>query len=269
MTELRAASFDGTGITALDEGEGPTLLVVHPGGGDATSWDQVSRQLRDRFRVVRVRRRIYVPGAHLAPTHSMAVEAADVLAVAALLDRPVLLVGHSSGAVAALEAELRAAPGTFAGLVVYEPPVPTRALVAGEAGRRARLAFEEQDPEEAMKIHLRDIVQLPTGMVDLIFRGKLGRQRVVAYAAAQLTDNQAIDGIGVGTARFAALGIPTTLIEGDRSPVRLRERVADLAAVLPDARVVTLPGQGHFAHLTGPEALADAIREAADRIFGD
>ena len=40
---------------------------------------------------------------------------------AAPLDRPVL-VGHSSGAVLALEA-LAAGPGQFAGAFIYEPPL--------------------------------------------------------------------------------------------------------------------------------------------------
>lgn len=46
MAELRAPSADGTEITALDEGDGSALLVVPPGGGDATAWDQVVRVLR-------------------------------------------------------------------------------------------------------------------------------------------------------------------------------------------------------------------------------
>jgi len=42
-------------VSAIDEGDGPAILVVHPGGGDASSWDGVARLLSDEFRVVRVR----------------------------------------------------------------------------------------------------------------------------------------------------------------------------------------------------------------------
>ncbi|MEU8589554.1 alpha/beta hydrolase [Streptomyces sp. NPDC048664] len=266
MTELLASSADGSPITALDEGSGPNLLVVHPGGGDATTWDGVTRHLTDDFRVVRIRRRIYVPEADIALPHSMTTEAADIAAVADLLEPPVLLVGHSSGAVAALEAALLD-PSAFAGLFLYEPPVPTRELIAGAAGSRARAALDEGDPVEAMRIHMRDIVRMPATEVDAMFADQHMRAALTADAAAQIADDEAIDALGVGMDRFAALEAPTTLVEGDLSPSHLRERLADLAATLPNARIVTLTGQGHIAHLTAPEALADTIRDVAGQVL--
>ncbi|MEU6477936.1 alpha/beta hydrolase [Streptomyces sp. NPDC047017] len=266
MTELLASSDDGRPITALDDGSGTNLLVVHPGGGDATAWDGVTRHLTDDFRVVRIRRRIYVPEADIALPHSMTIEAADIVAVADLLEPPVLLVGHSSGAVAALEAALLS-PSTFAGLFLYEPPMPTKELIAGTAGARARAAFDGGDPVEAMRIHMRDIVRMPATVVDAMFVDQHMRAALSAYAAAQIADNEAIDALGVGIDRFATLETPTTLIEGDLSPSHLRERVADLAAVLPNARIVTLTGQGHIAHLAAPDILADTIRDMAGRVL--
>lgn len=266
MTELLVSSGDVGPVTAIDDGSGPNLLVVHPGGSDATTWDGVTRLLADDHRVVRIRRRIYVPGADIALPHSMAVEAADILAVAELLDPPVLLVGHSSGAVAALEAALldRSA---FAGLVLYEPPMPTTELLAGAAGARARAALDSGDPVEAMRIHLRDIVRMPADMVDEMFADVHIQAAFAAQAAAQIADDEAIDALGAGIDRFAGLGTPTTLIEGDQSPAHLRERLADLAATLPDARVVTLEGQGHIAHLTAPDTLAGAVRAMAREVL--
>ncbi|MFI6471054.1 alpha/beta fold hydrolase [Streptomyces sp. NPDC050516] len=266
MTELLASSDDAWPITALDEGSGPNVLVVHPGGGDVTTWDGVARHLSDDFRVVRIRRRIYVPEAHIELPHSMTIEAADIVAVAELLEPPVLLVGHSSGAVAALEAALLD-PSAFAGLFLYEPPMPTKELLAGMAGARARAVFDRGDPAEAMRIHMRDIVRMPANLVDAMFADQQVRAAFSAYAAAQIADNEAIDALGAGVDRFATLEIPTTLIAGDLSPAHLRERLADLAAVLPDARIVTLPGQGHFAHLNAPDTLADSIRDMAGQIF--
>jgi pimeloyl-ACP methyl ester carboxylesterase len=263
MPELRATT-DGTPITALDEGRGPNLLVVHPGGGNQTSWDGVARILADGFRVIRIRRRIYVPTAPLSPTHSMAVEAADILAIAALLEPPILLVGHSSGAVAALEAALRA-PATFTAMLLYEPPLPTRTLVAGDAGQRARAALIAGNPLEAMKIHLRDVVQMPAQLVNAMCDAPEARPIFAAAAPAQLADNDAIDALGLGIDRYRALDIPTTLVEGELSPPHLRQRLADLAATLPNACVVTLPNQGHIANFTAPTALATTIRDMAAR----
>jgi pimeloyl-ACP methyl ester carboxylesterase len=276
MPELHATSEDGTIITAIDEGSGPTVLVVHPSGQDERSWDAVAALLIDeyRYRVVRIRRRIYAsPTATAAeaatatfPGHTYATEAADVLAVAALLDRPLLLVGHSAGAVAALEAALRA-PGTFAAIVAYEPPMPTRQLVGGAATTWARAELDAGDPLEAIRIHLRDIVGLPAGTVDEILADPEGHTRLTEFAAAQVADVEALDALGTGIDRYRALTVPTVLLQGDLSPAHLLERTKDLAAVLPAARVVTLPGQGHIAHLMAPRLLAAQIREAADRVL--
>lgn len=197
----------------------------------------------------------------------MAVEAADILAVAELLAGPVLLAGHSSGAVAALEAAVRA-PSAFAGLFLYEPPVPTRYPVGGAAGLRARAALDAGDPVEAMRIHLGDIVRMPRPVVDAMFRDPGTRAAFARCAAAQITDNESIEALGIGVDRYRALTTPTTLVEGDLSPTHLRERAADLAAALPDARLLTLAGQGHIAHLTAPQTLIAAIREMAARVLG-
>lgn len=267
MTELQASSVDGRPITALAEGSGPALLVVHPGGADANSWQAVAALLADDFRVVRIRRRVYAAGAEIVLPHSMAVEAADILAVADLLGAPVLLVGHSSGAVAGLEAAL-ARPSAFAGLVAYEPPMPTRELVGGEAAKRARAALDAGEPLEAVRIHLRDIVRMPAALVDVLVADRRAAAVFVQHAAAQIADDEAIDGLGLGAGRYAALRMPVTFVEGDQSPDHLRERLSDLAAVVPDARTVTLAGQGHVANMSAPGLLADVIRETAGRVLG-
>ncbi|MFB7746257.1 alpha/beta fold hydrolase [Streptomyces sp. NPDC056132] len=266
MHHLRASSRDGRPVTALDEGHGPNLLVVHPGGGDVTTWDGVARHLADDFRVVRLQRRIYIPEADIALPHSMAVEAADIVAVAGLMEPPVLLVGHSSGAVAALEAALldRSA---LAGLCLYEPPLPTQDLIAGTAGERARAALDGGDPVEAMRIHMRDIVRMPAALVDAMLADPSLRAALSRHSAAQVADDEAIDALGTGVDRFARLDIPTTLVEGELSPAHLRERLADLAAALPNAKTVTLPGQGHTAHLNAPDVLATMIRAVAGQVF--
>ncbi|MEV6843300.1 alpha/beta hydrolase [Actinoplanes sp. NPDC051411] len=101
------------------EGSGRSILVLHGGMGDLSSWEKVTDRLRERFRVARLYRpqyRLDVPR-----KVTMADEVVEVLAAAATLDRPVL-VGHSSGAVLALEA-LVASPELFSAAALYEPPL--------------------------------------------------------------------------------------------------------------------------------------------------
>ncbi|MER5883229.1 alpha/beta hydrolase [Streptomyces sp. NPDC001941] len=269
MTELRATAADGVPLTALDDGSGPVLLLVHGGAERPASWERVTELLAGDFRVVRFARRIYVPGARVPPHYSVATEAADILAVAERLGGgPLLLCGHSSGAVAALEAALRE-PSVCAGLVLYEPPVLAGDLVGAEPARRARRALEAGDAREALRIHLREIAQETEAVTDGILARSVPSDAFTARVAAGLADVDALDALGVGVERYARLGLPVTLVQGDRSPAHLHRRLAALARVLPRARVVTLAGQGHTAHRTGPRALASVLREAARRAFPD
>src|SRR5688572_4629418 len=127
--EARAA--DGARIRYLDEGQGPPIVVVHPGSSDVDSWRGVGASLSWAFRVLRIERRLYARGGPPA-AHSVALEVQDVHAVLSVLREPALLVGHSSGAVVALEAALHA-PSALAGLVLYEPPVAVTEPLGGDS----------------------------------------------------------------------------------------------------------------------------------------
>ena len=155
---FEVASDDGTRFAVTDEGEGRAILIVHLGGGTSRAWTLVARRLTDRFRVLRFDRRPYRSAIDATPVESMAGEVADVLAVTSAVAEPILLVGHSSGAVVALEAAI-ASPEAFAGLVLYEPPVAVSSPLGGDALRRAQTAIEREKPGRAMAIHLREIVR--------------------------------------------------------------------------------------------------------------
>ena len=223
MARIDALTKSGSTASARAQGRGPTLLVVHPGGSGEASWDAVTQDLISDFEVVRLRRRIYLPDADLT-SHSMSVEVGDILAIAAVLEPPILLVGQGSGAVAAFEAVL-SIPWEFAGLVAYEPLMPT-----------------------------------PSQRDALVATG--------SQTAAQLADSAAIDELGTGIDRYNGLALSITLIEGELSPASARERVGELAAVLPNGQVVTLPGLGEDAHLLGPRQLAQSIRTVATQLLG-
>jgi pimeloyl-ACP methyl ester carboxylesterase len=135
MTSLRmdVASADGTHFIATVVGRGRPIVIVHPGGGSSSSWRRVAELLAADFRVFRFDRRPYrIPGA-VGRRATIADEVSDVAAIVAEVGERVLLVGHSSGAVIALEAAI-VSRARFAGLVLYEPPV----AVTTPLGRGAR-----------------------------------------------------------------------------------------------------------------------------------
>ncbi len=63
----------------------------------------------------------------------------------------------------------------------------------------------------------------------------------------------------------AGIGIPTTVVVNGRDTVVIAARQRELAALLPDARIVELPDAGHESVLAQPERYVEAIRELAAR----
>jgi pimeloyl-ACP methyl ester carboxylesterase len=267
METTQVTSADGYRIAVTEQGHGRPILIVHGGGGTSESWAGVARHLMVRFRVLRFDRRTYsVPGG-VEPTATMQNEADDVLAVAASTGEPVVLAGHSSGAVVALEAAL-AAPAQVAGMVLYEPPVAVTEPLGGDALVRAKTALAAGDPGRALEIHLREIVRAPGLLARLLPRVRPLWRQMTTFAPGQIRDDANIETLGVGIDRYAALDVPALLLGGARSPQHLRERLDALAAVLPDVdSVVILRRQGHLANVWAPGKVAQIIEPFADRVL--
>jgi pimeloyl-ACP methyl ester carboxylesterase len=255
---MRAA--DGTSAAAVDEGIGAPILVLHGGMGDSSAWSPVTDRLRDRFRTVRLYRRQY--RLEFPRKITMAQEVEHVAAVARNLDRP-LLVGHSSGAVLALEAMV-ADPSAYSGAVLYEPPLRTGAPLGGPTLAPAREALAKGRTGTAFTIFLRDVVGMNPlaswGIGILVNRVPTMRDRVVR----QLDDCDAIDDLGVRLDAYAKIDLPILLLGGDRSPAHLAERLDALEAVLPNRRRLLMHGQGHNAERSAPSRVATAIARHID-----
>ncbi|MFF4193027.1 alpha/beta fold hydrolase [Nonomuraea sp. NPDC001831] len=262
---LTVTSADGTDVQVVEEGRGPAVLVLHAGLDDGTQWGKVAGLLAPRFRVVRVRRRQYRPD--LAGPATMAQEAADAVAVAAALGGPVLLVGHSSGAVAALES-LLLAPDAFAGAVLYEPPVALGPSLGGAASQAAEAAVAAGRPGRAMRIFFRDVVGLSPAVSWLASVAVACHRPTRLRVPRQIDDLLAIDALGDRRAAYAAIRTPVVLLGGDRSPAHLGARLDALREVIPGARRVTLRGQGHGAHLRAPREVAQVIEAHARDVLG-
>ncbi|GIH99845.1 alpha/beta fold hydrolase [Planobispora takensis] len=256
---ILATSADGVQVRAVDEGEGPVVVVLHGGLEDGSRWKKVADRLTPRLRVVRLHRRRY--RLDLPPPITIAQEIEDVrTVVAALGGRPVLLVGHSSGGVLALEAAL-ALPGAFTGLVLYEPPVVVGSSLGGPATAAARAALRRGRRGRAMVIFMRDVVRLPRWQARLIGAITCVHPKLRAFVPRQIDDLQAIDQLGERLEAYRAIEVPTVLLGGETSPAHLGERLDALAGVLPETERVTLPREGHGGHMRAPDRVARIIEE--------
>ncbi len=261
---ITALAEDGTDVRAVDEGHGPAILVIHPGLDDGRSWGKVAARLSSEFRVVRIVRRHYRLDLPVAG-YSMTKEVGDVLALAQAIGQPTVLVGHSSGAVVALEA-LAVSPGRFAGAVLFEPPVATGPPdpAASRQLALANAAIAAGEPGKAVQIFIRDIVGLPAFSARMLRLLTPVLPRLRALIPRQLTD---LDGVGLRLDAYARITTRTVLLGGERSPAHLAKSLDALAAVMPHADRVTLPRRDHVAHRTAPAEVAGVIAILARQVL--
>ncbi len=259
-------SAGGFPISVIDQGRGQPILIVHPGSGTSEAWARVAHHLMVRFRVLRFDRRPYLLPRDVEVIATMEDEVNDLLAVATFAGQPVLLVGHSSGGVVALEAAL-ASPAMFSGMVLYEPPVAVTEALGGDALIRAKAALVAGDPGLAMEIHMREIVRASNHLVRFLQLAKPLWRRMATLAPGQIQDDANIESLGVGIGRYAELTVPALLLAGARSPRHLRVRLDALASVLPNVdSLVVLRHQGHLANAFAPRKVAYIIESFAARV---
>ena len=256
-------SADGTVVVLAEEGAGPTVLIVHGGMSDEAPWVRVATELAHNFHVVRIRRRLYRLELSADAATDFAREVEDLAAVTATVDGPCLIVGHSSGAVVALES-LVAHPEAYAGAVLYEPPLVLDGPVGGPTSvPRARAALAKGKVGTALRIFLKECVRVPaaTAAVAGVLSGFMPDLK--KFVARQIEDMDAIDRLGRRVETYATIQIPVMLLTGAKSPAHLGERTRALAAVMAHATITTMPDQGHGAQVSDPALVVRLISEQA------
>jgi pimeloyl-ACP methyl ester carboxylesterase len=243
-------SSDGTLIAYDRSGQGPALVTVTGALGDRMVTIPLAEALAPRFTVFAYDRRGRGDSGDAAP-YAVDREIEDLDAVIGAAGGTAFVFGHSSGAALALEAAVRGLPITR--LALYEPPfivdhsrpplaedyLPTlRGLVA--EGRRA----------EAVEYFWRVALLLPPELIARM------REMPMWPGLAKLAHTIAYDGEIMGNhmsgeplpAEWASrVRIPTLVIDGGASPESMRNAVAAVAELLPNAVRRTLEGEGHGA----------------------
>ncbi len=259
---MEIRSIDGVDVQTVIEGTGPTVLILHGGMSDESAWAAVAAKLATQFRVVRLRRRLYRVDLVPDPAMDYAMEVQDVIALVETFDAPCLVVGHSSGAVVALEA-LVARPGAFNGAVLYEPPIPDLPLGEPDSLSRARAALARGRIGRANRIFLAEAVRAPLPAALAVGLATRAVRQLRTLGPRQIDDWDALRRLGPRLTAYATIQTPTLLLTGEHSPEHLRQRVRLLAEAMPLAIVQELHGQSHGANLRAPGYLAEHIADFA------
>ena len=183
--------------------------------------------------------------------YDIATMASDLEAIAdSFSGEPLMLVGHSYGAVIALHYALHH-PGRVRKLALVDAPLPPSRL-------EELNAFARKTPSEMLSA-------LPPALGESLARGGRRAQRLaasleqLATATSLLSDLRRAEDIPDDT--LASLRCETLCIYGKRSScLPVGER---LAKTIPNARLVTLDG-GHFLPVEAPAELTRHILELAN-----
>jgi pimeloyl-ACP methyl ester carboxylesterase len=252
-------SADGTPIAVWRTGEGPPLVLVHGAAADHGRWAPVLPALQERFTVLAMDRRGR-GGSADAEDYAIEREYEDVAAVVEWAGDGVDLLGHSHGGACAVEAALLT--DHVRRLVLYEAPMGYIKSPPEVVSRLEELlAAGERD--ELLVVFLREVAGLPADQIALMrslpaWEGRLAAAGTIAREE-RVTREYVFD-----PQRFAALRVPTLLLQGADSPAAFMQAAEALRSVLPDSRVAVMPGQRHAAMDTGTELFTTEVLRFLD-----
>jgi pimeloyl-ACP methyl ester carboxylesterase len=254
MNKVRAK--DGTLIAYLRQGHGPAILLVHGTAANHTRWNPILPALQRQFTVYAMDRRGCRSG---VARYRMEDDVADVAAVIdAIGQDSIVVVGHSYGAICALETALRRAQ--VRRLILYEPPLAilqdVRNLpeVLAEMGR----LVAEGDREGALNTFYARVAQIPPRDLSAMRTLPDWGNRVKGVHTV-LWELESMARYQLRPDRFRNWQIPALLLLGGNSPPAYRAGVEQLHAALPRSRIAVLEGQDHMAMKTAPKLFAREI----------
>ncbi|MFM7045582.1 MAG: alpha/beta fold hydrolase [Ilumatobacteraceae bacterium] len=231
---------------------GPLVVLVHGTMDRAAGMLQLARHLEDRvgarYCILRFDRRGYGRSPHAGP-FGMAHQVDDLMT---LLDgRRAVVFGHSYGGNVALAAATRH-PASVAGVGVYESPMSWEPWWPSN-GAASRALAEVADPAAAAEAFMRRLVG-SSRWESLPERTRQTRLAEGPTMLGELGDLRA-------SRPWRADDITMPLVTGCGELARPHHRrgMSELAAAVPGALFVDVPGCGHDAPTAAPGALVEQM----------
>ena len=255
----KVVSQDGTPITFYRRGKGQPLVLVHGTGGTnpVMGWTAVLPTLEEQFTIYAIDRRGYGASGD-SPAYAVEREIEDIAAVVDSIGEPVNLLGHSFGALCALEAALLTP--NLRKLVLYEPAMPLPGVVLYPEGVLDRLQslLDAGDREGLLTVVYREIAMMSAHDFEQLRSSPTWPVRL-ARAHAVPRESRAEDQYTFDARRFSDLQTPTLLLLGGDSPKILKSATETIASALPNSQIAVMPGQQHIAMVTAPELFAGEL----------
>ena len=246
-------TVDDGAVWADDSGgDGPPLVLLHPGVGDSRIWDPVLAALTAKYRVIRYDARGF--GQSPAPAVKFSLLRDQVAVLDHFGVERAAFVGCSQGGASTLGLALEQ-PGRVSALVLLCPGIPG-------------FPYPEEDEDEELeadyeRARVAGDVEALAGVMQRIW-GAAGatpavmeQLRSAARAALvaedlELRDPPVFD-------RLGEISVPTSLMVGDADYPPLVEANRQAGARIPGCEFVLVPGMDHLPPLREPALVLDLI----------
>jgi pimeloyl-ACP methyl ester carboxylesterase len=254
----------GSGLTVVENGQGPAVILVHGALGDYRQWLSISERLEPQYRVLAVSRRYHWPNPSPSPDALYSYESHrdDLLELLRSFADPVHLVGHSYGAGVALLAAL-GEPARVRSLTLIEPAIASVVSAAApgfepEVVSRAAMVAAVQ-----AFVRARQDERGAEALFDWLQGGEAGFKKLPEPVKEGLLANAATVGPTFSSPaphvtcdQLRSLGVPTLVANGALTRVWYRlvgEAIGDCTA---GAQVAEIPGGRHMVIVENPAATA-------------
>lgn len=258
MTWTTRRRSERSGLAAIEAGAGARIVLLHGVGLRAEAWNRQIDALSGSYHVTA----FDMPGhgeSALRPEMTCVSDYAD--AVLADLTEPALVIGHSMGAMIALDLASRA-PDLVRGVVALNAVFERSADAARAVQRRAAELDGESlvDPSVALErwfgIEASD-EQSACGdwLSDVSPAGYKAAYTVFAHDP------------GPDRAALADLSCPALFMTGAQEPNSTPEMSQAMAALAPSGRAIIVPEAAHMMPMTHPDEVNAALLDFAEEVF--
>lgn len=244
------------------DGGGEAVVLVHGFTLDARMWDDQVPALREVATVVRYDARGF--GRSTTPTPAVPYShSGDLLA---LLDHlgiaTAVLVGLSMGGQIALHTAV-VAPERVSGLVLLDSVLD--GITWDDGSARAMRAVDQAAARDGVGA-ARDV-----WLAHPLFGPARGNPAVAAHLAAMVADYSGFHWTGNDPCEpmiprpiemLERVVVPTSVVVGELDVPCFVAMARVLAARIPSARLITVPGAGHMVNMEAPDAVNAVVREA-------
>lgn len=255
-----AVSSDGTHVDVASLGSGPGVVILHGAGITAGLYKRLAVRLSHDFTVHVYNRRGRPGTAALTGDETADTDLQDLAAVLQTTGAT-RVFGHSGGGFLAMQAGLRL-PLTHIG--VYDPAVAVagcdfprdflpafeQALAEGDEVRALAVMGADINRDQAAA-HMPDVLQ--TGLVRMYLRTPIGREMADLLPTVAPELHRILDAEGPAS-DYAGITARVLLARGSRSAGYFAAICDALAAAIPDAEQVVIPGASHNTANIAPPA---------------